>query len=93
MTDPTFLSDEAFLKIKAIRRVRKLLQREKHIYLRVLYARCGVGLTEKDFDYIVTTIVDSGWCSLKTGTLGAVTVVFNEQFNNVNVPEVPEDAA
>jgi hypothetical protein len=92
MTDQTFLSDEAFLKIKTIRRVRKLLQREKQIYLRVLYARCGVGLTAKDFDYIVKTIADSGWCSLKTGALGAVTVIFNEQFNSVNVPEVPEVA-
>jgi hypothetical protein len=90
MIDTNFLSDQAFLKIKAIRRVRKVLQREKQLYLRVLHNRCGVGITPEDFDTIVKSLVDGGWCHLKTGTLGAVTVIFNEQFGNVNVPDAPE---
>jgi len=90
MVDTTFLSDGAFLKIKTIRRLRKVLQREKQGYLRVLHARCGVGLTVDEFDSIVKTIADSGWCCLKEGGQGGVKVVFAEQFNNVNVPEVTE---
>jgi hypothetical protein len=92
MIEMNFLSDEAFLKIKTIRRLRKVLQREKQGYIRVLHARCGVGLTVEEFDYIVKAITDSGWCYLKEGGQGAVKVVFAERFNNVNVPEVPEAA-
>jgi len=88
MIDAAFLSDDAFLKIRTIRRLKKLLQREKQGYIRVLHGRCGVGLTVEEFDTIVMGLGD--WCYLKQGAQGGVLVVFNEQFNNVNVPEVSE---
>ena len=88
MIDISFLSDDAFLKIKTIRRLKKLLQREKRGYLRVLHQRCGVGLTVAEFDAIVNSLVASDWCSLKQGTQGSVMVVFNDAFNSVNVPDV-----
>jgi hypothetical protein len=84
----TVISDDGLLKIKTIVRLKKLLQREKKGFLGVLHARTGVGLTVAEFNAIVRGLVSEGWCSLKEGRQGGVTVVFNEAFNNVNVPEL-----
>jgi hypothetical protein len=93
ITNAPFLSDDALLKINTISRLKKLLQREKKGYLRVLHARTGVGLTIEEFNTIVSSLVACGWCSLKEGKQGAVTVIFNELFNTVNVPEGDVDEA
>lgn len=90
--DPAIFSEDAMLKIKTLTRLKKLLQREKKGYLRVLHARTGVGLSVTDFNTIVRGLVSEGWCSLKEGRQGGVVVVFNEVFVNVNVPEVFEVA-
>ena len=82
------LSDEGLLKIKTIVRLKKLLQREKKGFLGVLHARTGVGLTVAEFSTIVRGLVNEGWCSLKEGRQGGITVVFNETFTAVNVPEL-----
>jgi hypothetical protein len=82
------LSDDGLLKIKTIVRLRKLLQREKKGFLGVLHARTGVGLTVAEFNTIVRGLVNEGWCSLKEGRQGGVTVLFNENFTAVNVPEL-----
>jgi hypothetical protein len=87
--DPSTFSEDGMLKIKTITRLRKLLQREKKGYLRVLHARTGVGLTVEDFNLLVRVLAGEGWCSLREGRQGGVLVVFNEQFNNVDVPDVP----
>jgi hypothetical protein len=86
--DPASFTEDALLKIKTIVRLKKLLQREKHEYLRVLHARTGVGLSVSEFNAIVCGLVTEGWCSLKEGRQGGVKVVFNEQFTSVNVPEL-----
>jgi hypothetical protein len=85
--DPANFSEDGLLKIKTITRLKKLLQREKRGYIRVLHARTGVGLTVEDFNAIARGLVASGWCSFRQGRQGGVLVVFNEQFNSVNVPE------
>jgi hypothetical protein len=89
--DPASFSEDGMLKIKTITRLKKLLQREKQGYLRVLHARTGVGLNVSDFNSIVLSLVSSSWCSLKEGRQGGVLVVFNQQFTNVNVPEVSDE--
>jgi hypothetical protein len=89
--DPATFSDEGMLRINTVTRLKKLLQREKQGYIRVLHARTGVGLNVSDFNTIVRSLVGNGWCSLKEGRQGGVLVVFNEQFNNVNVPEVSDE--
>ena len=81
----TFLSDEGFNRLKTIHRLRKVLKSEHRSYVRKLHARCGVGLTNEEFDSIVRELAATGWCSLQVGGLGADVVVLNEQFNNVNV--------
>jgi hypothetical protein len=86
--DPAAFSDEGLLKIKTIVRLKKLLQREKQGYLRVLHARTGVGLSVSEFNAIVTGLVSEGWCSLKEGRQGGVLVDFNSEFNTINVPEL-----
>ena len=86
--DPATFSEDGLLKIKTIVRLKKLLQREKQGYLRVLHGRTGVGLSVAEFNSIVRGLVSEGWCSLKEGRQGGVTVVFNEAFNTVNVPEL-----
>ena len=91
MGDPASISEDGMLKIKTITRLKKLLQREKQGYIRVLHARTGVGLTVEDFNTIVRGLVNSNWCALKEGRQGGVLVVFNEVFNTVNVPEVAGD--
>ena len=88
--DPAAFSEDGLLKIKTITRLKRLLQREKKGYLRVLHARCGVGLNIADFNTIVRGLVNETWCSLKEGRQGGVVVVFNEHFNTVNVPDVSE---
>jgi hypothetical protein len=88
--DPTSFTEDGWLKIKTIVRLKKLLQREKQGYLRVLHARTGVGLSVSEFNAVVVGLVEGNWCSLKEGRQGGVLVVFNEAFNTVNVPEVPE---
>jgi hypothetical protein len=85
--DPAAFSEDGMLKIKTIARLKKLLQREKQGYIRVLHARTGVGLTVEDFNTIVRGLVGQGWCSMKEGRQGGVLIVFNEEFNTVNVPE------
>jgi hypothetical protein len=87
VADPATFSEDAMLKIKTITRLKKLLQREKQGYLRVLHARTGVGLSVSDFNTIVRGLVEEQWCVLKEGRQGGVTVVVNEHFTNINVPE------
>src|SRR5258708_1089799 len=91
MTEPNFISDEAFKKLQTITRLRRTLQLEGKAYLRALHGRCGVGLTVEEFDSIILGLECGGWCSTRQGSLGATLVIFNEQFNNVNVPEVPNE--
>jgi hypothetical protein len=86
--DPSSFSEDGMLKIKTITRLKRLLQREKNGYLRVLHGRTGVGLSASEFNTIVRGLVSEGWCSLKEGRQGGVKVVFNELFNTVNVPEL-----
>ena len=86
--DPASFSENGLLKIKTIVRLKKLLQREKQGYLRVLHARTGVGLSVSEFNAVVLGLVSQGWCSLKEGRQGGVSVVFNEAFTTVNVPEL-----
>ena len=85
--DPAAFSEDGMLKIKTTIRLKKLLQREKRGWLRVLHARCGVGLTVAEFNNIVHGLAACDWCSLKEGRQGGALVVFNEAFNSVNVPE------
>jgi|HubBroStandDraft_4_1064222.scaffolds.fasta_scaffold144159_2 hypothetical protein len=75
MTEPTFLSDEAFTTLRAMRLLRKLLMRHKEMHLSELYYRCGRGLTAPQFDGIVQVLVGQQWCSLKEGDKGAIRVV------------------
>lgn len=86
MTDINFLSAEGFARIKAMHRLQTVLVREGKEYLRDLHKRCGVGLTNEQFDNIVNTLVLGGWCSLQVGALGATLVVINEQPAPVEAP-------
>jgi hypothetical protein len=86
--DSAAFGEDNLLKIKTITRLKKLLQREKQGWLRVLHGRTGVGLTIGEFNTIVLALVSQGWCSLKEGRQGGVLVVFNENFTAVNVPEL-----
>lgn len=88
--DPAAFSEDGLLKIKTIVRLKKLLQREKQGYLRVLHARTGVGLSVAEFNAVAMGLVGEGWCSLKEGRQGGVLVTFNDAFNTINVPEVSE---
>lgn len=85
MIDAFSLSDDTFLKIKAIRHVKKVVQREKQIYLRVLHTRCGLGLSVADFDCIVKELAERGWCYLTEGEYGGIVVVLNE---HLSVPQI-----
>jgi hypothetical protein len=87
MTEPAFLSEEGFARIKTLHRLRTVLQREGKGYLRALHARCGVGLTNEQFDQLVNELAATEWCSLKEGSLGATLVVLNEQVRNAATPE------
>jgi hypothetical protein len=78
MAEPS-LTEDGQLKIRTVRRLQKLLQREKKGYLKVLHSRTGVGLTVPEFTTIVQGLVEKGVCCLKEGREGGVIVVFNEQ--------------
>lgn len=77
--NPATISSEDRLKIRTSVRLKKLLQREKQGYIRVLHARTGVGLTSAEFSAIVQSLVDECWCFFKEGRQGGVLVVLNEQ--------------
>ena len=79
MTDIDFLHAEGFARIKAMRRLQTVLRcvKVKNTF-RDLHKRCGVGLTNEQFDNIVNTLVLGGWCSLQR-PFGATLVVINEQ--------------
>ena|SRR5579864_3730385 len=79
MTEVNFLSEQGFLRIKAMHRLQTVLVREGKGYLRALHARCGVGLTNEQFDNIVKTLAQNGWCSLKEGALGGTLVIHNPE--------------
>ena len=81
------ISDEAFAIIKAGRKLKKILQREKKLYQLSAHQRCGFGLSVAQFDAIVREAIRSGWCTEKEGPLGGVLLTFVEAFNNVSVPE------
>jgi hypothetical protein len=93
MTDLNFLSEQGFARVKALHRLQTVLQREGKGYLRALHARCGVGMTNEQFDNIVFQLAHNGWCSLKAGALGATLVVFNEQPQDVEAPVEAEQVA
>jgi hypothetical protein len=82
-----FISDEAFVRIRTIRALRKVLSTEKQGYQNALYRRCASGLTLEQFDEVVRGLVNSQWCSLKEGDRGGVLIVFNEACASVAVPE------
>jgi hypothetical protein len=84
MTEPLFMTDEGFHKLKTIHRLRKVLRRESKGYLRALHGRCGVGLTIAEFDNIVRVLADTGWCSVTEGAQGATMVVLSQ------LPEVAQ---
>ena len=86
MTDFNFLSPEGFARVKAMHRLQTVLQREGKGYLRALHARCGVGMTNEQFDNIVKVLAHNGFCNLKEGALGATLVVINEQPQDVEAP-------
>ena len=90
LTTNSDLNEGTRLKIATIGRLKRLLQREKQGFLKVLHRRCGVGLSTSEFNAVVLGLSDQNWCYLREGRQGGVTVVFNEHFNNVNVPDVPE---
>lgn len=92
MTEPTFMTDEGFHTLRAIHRLRKVLQREGKVYFTELHKRCGLGLSTEQFTTIVNDLAASQWCYLKEGRQGAKLVVFNQTFASVNVPEVSEVA-
>ena len=56
MTDFNFLSEQGFARVKAMHRLQCVLQREGKGYIRELHRRCGVGLTNEQFDNIVKTL-------------------------------------
>lgn len=86
MTDFNFLSPEGFARVKTMHRLQTVLQREGKGYLRALHARCGVGLTNEQFDNIVKTLEVNGWCSMKEGVLGGTLVIVNQQQAQVEAP-------
>lgn len=81
------VSDETFAIIKAGRKLKKILQREKKLYQLSAHQRCGFGLSAAQFDDIVRVCLKEGWCTAKEGPLGGVLLTFVEAFANVNVPE------
>lgn len=85
--DPASFSEDGLLKVKTLVRLKRLLQREKKGYLRVLHARTGVGLSVTEFNSIVTGLVNSQWCYLSEGREGGVKVIFNEAFSTVDVAD------
>jgi len=91
--EPVFNDDKLMLRLNVVHKLRKLLQRDGEGYKSALYRRVGVGLTEEEFEFCVKMLEISGWCVLTKGKQDAVILKFNEQFNNVNVPEIPEAAA
>jgi hypothetical protein len=78
------------LKIKAGHRLHKILQREKAIYQPAAHRRCGVGLTFSEFDEIVQSTINKGWCTAKPGPLGGVLLTFCDVFTDVRLPEEAE---
>jgi len=78
MTDPQVCSDDTFLRIKACRAIRKILSREKQVYLIELHRRTGLGLDSASFKSLVDGLAQQGWCSLKEGRLGALMVTLTE---------------
>jgi hypothetical protein len=89
MTDFNFLSEQGFARVNAMHRLQTVLVREGKGYLRALHARCGVGMTNEQFDNIVKQLAHNGWCSLKEGALGAMLVVINEEPASVEPVETP----
>jgi hypothetical protein len=79
MTDLNFLSAEGFARVKAMHRLQTVLVREGKGYLRALHARCGVGMTNEQFDNIVQVLAVNGFCTLKVGALGGTLVIYNAQ--------------
>jgi hypothetical protein len=92
MTDFSFLSAQGFARIKAMHRLQTVLQREGKGYLRALHSRCGVGLTNEQFDNIVKVLAHNGFCSLKEGALGATLVIHNPEYDCIPQASVPENS-
>jgi hypothetical protein len=89
MTDFNFLSEQGFARVKAMHRLQTVLVREGKGYLRALHARCGVGMTNEQFDNIVQMLAANGFCTLKVGALGGTLVIHNTQPVPVEQVEEP----
>jgi hypothetical protein len=72
----TVFSYETYLRVNASQRLMKLTQREKELYKKEAYRRCGHGLTSDQFDEVVQALVSEGWCTSKEGPLGGVVLTY-----------------
>jgi hypothetical protein len=77
------ISDHELLKLIALSKVRKLIQREKRGYQQSLHRRCGVGLTVEEFETIVQRLAANNWVTCTEGRKGGVLITFNEAFSSV----------
>jgi hypothetical protein len=88
MNTPLPLDDEALLKVNAMSKLRKLLQRENRIWQSVAYQRTGTGLTKADFDFCVRMLVTLGFCTVETGERSAPTIVINPDWANTRAEKI-----
>jgi hypothetical protein len=66
-TKHKLVDENTYLKITAEYKLCKLIQREKSGYVRALHRRVGIGLSNSEFDSIVTKLVGLGFCSITQG--------------------------
>lgn len=68
----SFISEDEFLKINAVYKLRKTLQRRGRLCMADAYRACGTGLTIPEFEVVVQMFVDGNICT-RTGR----TLIFN----------------
>jgi hypothetical protein len=86
MTNQLFISEEDLLRLQAKHKLRVILQREKQVYVNLLYRRCGVGLSTPQFDEVVEELIAAGWCFRNKGPKRGTMLVVNEQWSATSLP-------
>jgi hypothetical protein len=88
--EPIFNNDNLMLRLNAVHKIRKYLQRKKQAYASRLHSRCAFGMSRTDFDWCVKMLEVSGVVTVSEGGLGAPLLTINEAFANTKFYE-PEE--
>ena len=77
--EPIFKNDDLMLRLNAVHKMRKYLQKRKRAYASKLHSAVAFGLNKSEFEWCLKMLEVSGTVTLSEGEKSAVLVIFKEE--------------